>query len=690
MATDKKTSNLVENQFPQFVLDEGPNLVAFVKAYYAWAEQANNVIEVSKNLRNYQDIDNTTDQYLEYFHREIMNSIPRSTLADKRKLAKHIKDLYRSRGSELSYRLLFRLLYNEEIEFYYPGEDILRASDGRWVKDSSIRVAQPRAGIIADFIGEEIYGETSGATARVDNIVNTISGGLIVDEMYLLDINGTFEDGEKVYIVGDNSVYATIFGVSGPLQSVTITKGGAYHRADDLVNFTSTSGAGASGRITGTTDTSAVEWSIADGGSGYTTGATITVSGGSGSNAEFEITAISNTEVIPINSNIIEDVANCVLNTGPYFVSAGANTAAVGTNFATANVSSQLSTALDFNNLTVGTISSITTTNYGYGYSTLPSSTVVEQDVADLLLSDGSGGYKGLNASIVASNASGAITSVNVSAFGADYSRYEPVTITNTTRAGTQAAEGNPSVSGVVNYPGRYIDTKGWLSWNNRLQDNYYYQEFSYEIKSDQLVNTYRSLVQDILHPAGMKMFGRIRLYLDLEPPVVTVDSTSYNRLNITQEIVIDIPSVVASDENTYVSSVANTDMLPTPELVATMATTTVESNVWLYTPGTGTLFIANTATINAYASNTINTYASVPISYLGSPQLLIGNNTVFTVEVPTSNTPLLIIDNYGGTSNGVYFTDTTYSNVALSITTDYAGVTLSNGAFYIAANTSA
>ncbi len=690
MATDKKTSNLVESQFPDFVLDEGPNLVAFIRAYYEWAEQANNVIEVSKNLRNYQDIDNTTEQYLEYFHREIMNSIPRSTLADKRKLAKHIKDLYRSRGSELSYQLLFRLLYNEEIEFYYPGEDILRASDGRWVKDSSIRVSSPRVGQVANFIGNEIYGETSGATARVNNIVNTFTSGILVDEMYLLDINGTFEDGERVYIVGDNSIYATIFGASGPLQSVTITKGGAYHRADDLVNFTSTSGTGAFGGITGTTDTSAVEWSIADGGSGYTTGATITISGGSGSDAEFEITAISNTEVIPINTNTIEDVANCVLNTGPYFISAGANTASVGTNFATANVSSQLSTALDFSNLTVGTISSITTTNYGYGYSTLPSSTIVEQDVANLLLSDGSGGYKGLNASIVASNAPGAITTVNVSTFGTNYSRYEPVTITNTTRSGTTAAEGNPSVSGVVNYPGSYTDTKGWLSWNNRLQDNYYYQEFSYEIKSDQFVNTYRNLVQNILHPAGMKMFGRIRLYSDLEPPVVTVDSTSYNRLSVTQEIVIDIPSIVASDENTYIGTVANTDMLPTPELVATMATTTVESNIWLYTPGTGTLFIANTATINAYASSTINTYASVQISYLGSPQLLIGNNTVFTVEVPTSNTPLLIIDNYGGTSNGVYFTDTTYSNVALSITTGYAGVTLSNGTFYIAANTSA
>ena len=49
MSTDKKISTLVEQQFPQFARDDGPNLVAFVKAYYEWTEQANNAIEVSKN-----------------------------------------------------------------------------------------------------------------------------------------------------------------------------------------------------------------------------------------------------------------------------------------------------------------------------------------------------------------------------------------------------------------------------------------------------------------------------------------------------------------------------------------------------------------------------------------------------------------------------------------------------------------
>ena len=97
MSTDEKISTIVDQQFPFFVRDEGPNLVAFLKAYYEWTEQANNAIEVSKNLINYQDIDKTYEKYLEFFHREIMDDIPRDVLANRNKLAKHIKDLYRSR-----------------------------------------------------------------------------------------------------------------------------------------------------------------------------------------------------------------------------------------------------------------------------------------------------------------------------------------------------------------------------------------------------------------------------------------------------------------------------------------------------------------------------------------------------------------------------------------------------------------
>ena len=676
MSTNKKISTLVEQQFPHFARDDGPNLVAFVKAYYEWTEQANNVIEVSKNLTNYQDIDNTYDKYLEYFHREIMGSIPRTTLADRKKLAKHVKDMYRARGSELSYRLLFRLLYNEEIDFYYPGEDMLRTSDGRWIIEKSVRIGIPRVGPTTEFTNQDIIGLTSGATAKVDKIIGSVAGGNIVDELFLLDIVGAFQDNERVALVSNNSIYATVVSSSGPLQGLQITKGGAFHQTDDLVNLSSVSGTGANGAVTSTTDKSAVQWAITNGGSGYTTGATINITHNSGAETAFTIDSISSTETISLNQNTIEPVANVVLNTGPKFVSAGANTAAVGTNFANANVSSQIS-SIDFTNTTVGTIATITTTDYGYGYSsTMPSASVIQENIANAQLPDGSGGIKGENASITAANVPGAIETVRVSSFGSAYNRDDELTVSNTTRVGTQAAKATPFVSGIVDYPGKYIDTKGWLSWNNKLQDNHYYQEFSYELRSDQFTNTYRKLVNDIVHPAGTKMFGRIRLFSEAEPPIVSTETIEVIR-RVQAEIQLDLPSVTVINTANTVPEIENVyEAAPT---LGSVETVTVR-----FTRGTGDIFVFSNNTITPYATAQVQTYANVSINVLGTPKLIVGNNTIFSSEIPVGNTVLRIVDVHGATANAIYYSNTVFANTVMNIHTPYAGSTLSNGAFYV------
>lgn len=512
MATDQKISTLIEQQFPDFVRDDGPKLVAFAKAYYEFMEQSNNAIEVTKNLLNYQDIDNTYDKYLDYFYKEILSTIPKNIIADRKLLAKHVHSLHRSRGSELSYKLLFRILFNEEIEFYYPGRDILRASDGRWNLETAIRVSEPTTGSKDDIEGRPLVGLTSGATARIDRIETVNEGGIIVDELYVVNISGTFIDGEVINV--DNGVFTgTIFGLSGPLQEVEIFNGGAFHQSGDSVRFTSASGSGASGLIVATDDTSAVQWLVANGGSGYTTNASITIIDNGGFNTSFRITGITAPEVIPdVNDDIIEPMKNVVLNTGPLFVSAGANTATVSANLALANVSTVLNAGLSFSNLQVGTIATVETTNFGYGYTTLPVASVIESRVASLKIDDGAGGIKGDNATIVAENVPGSITDVSVNVFGSGYNKFNPVTIENESRTGTSDGGGNPVVSGIVEFPGVYTDTKGFLSWNNKLQDNDYFQEYSYVISSDNFMDAYRKVVNATLHPAGTKMFGRVRI----------------------------------------------------------------------------------------------------------------------------------------------------------------------------------
>ena len=56
MATDNKLSTKIESQLPSFLADDGPKLVAFLKAYYEFMEQEKNVTDRIENLLNYNDM----------------------------------------------------------------------------------------------------------------------------------------------------------------------------------------------------------------------------------------------------------------------------------------------------------------------------------------------------------------------------------------------------------------------------------------------------------------------------------------------------------------------------------------------------------------------------------------------------------------------------------------------------------
>lgn len=680
MSTDNKLSTLIESQFPEFAREEGPKLVAFIKAYYEWMETNGQALYEAKKFPENQDIDTTSDTFLEYFKREIYNSIPDDILGDKRFLAKHIKELYLSKGTEQSYRFLFRALFDEEIDVYYPGDYILKTSDGRWSVDRTIRLSSLSNSDASLFDGKIVTGQTSGAKARVNGIIFTEEFGVKVTELFLKNIVGDFEDGETV-TNEDNTNSGVLFNDTGILENVIISRGGVGHRTGDVVNLEATSGSGANGVVSATTDRSAITFSITDGGSGYNTNSTITISG-FGQDASFTITSLSNTEVISLNQDTIQPFANVVLNTGPTFVSLGANSSSVSANLAAANVSSVLSAALNFSNVTVGTINSISVLNNGFGYSSLPSVTVTNQEVAAQDISDGAGGIKGENAVITPEFLPGAITAIDINNKGSLYSKFEPVTIVNQTRGGTTNAIASPIISGQVTYSGKYTDTKGFISWDQRLQDGNLYQEYSYVVRSTQSLQDYQEITKKLLHPAGTKQFGEFKIISNLNQ--VNDIVLDYVSSNITVEANISVPELVSSVASQYAPEGISQVYEVETEIVLPISGSGIQTETVQYIKGTGTVSISNNNLISAYANAVISGYASTPIGSLGSPNYLNGNNTLFDTEL-YSGQRIFIVDNDGVYANGLYIIDQVSSNVVTSLTYDYVSTVLANGSFYYA-----
>ena len=273
---DERISVRVEGQLPDFVKQDHATFVAFLEAYYEYLEQIGKPYEIVGNLKNYFNVDKTVDDFLQYFKTQFGKDIPEVVFANANKpsVIKHLRDFYRSKGSEKSFQFLFRLLYQEEIEFYYPGTDMLRVSDGRYTKDKILRcVDTSGSAAVFDFQGNEVTGGTSGATGVVELVLKEQIGTFEVSTIYLSKVIGNFLYNETV-TDGTN-----IFTLDSMVTGYSITNAGNGYSVDDNVTITG-GGAGAVGAqflVDALTTGSVTIATIVSGGTGYAVGDKLTI-----------------------------------------------------------------------------------------------------------------------------------------------------------------------------------------------------------------------------------------------------------------------------------------------------------------------------------------------------------------------------------------------------------------------------
>ena len=144
--TDKLTSLLVNRQVPEFVREEYPLFITFLEAYYEYLEQKqgtqiNDLAKRAKDLRHISDVDDSIDDFEANFFNTYASLVPIDVEIDKTTLIKNVLPLYLSKGSEASFKLLYRFIFGQELEVTYPKNDILRASDGKWEIENALKVS---------------------------------------------------------------------------------------------------------------------------------------------------------------------------------------------------------------------------------------------------------------------------------------------------------------------------------------------------------------------------------------------------------------------------------------------------------------------------------------------------------------------------------------------------------------------
>ena len=134
-------SSYIDELVPDHVESTYPDLVAFLKTYALYLERDNlsgfylNAIDIQR------DIDYVEDHLLTELQNEIGVSVPRDFATNPRMFYKRLVEFYKSRGTPESITAFFRMIYDDEVETYFPFIDILNPSDGKWTDQSVATIA---------------------------------------------------------------------------------------------------------------------------------------------------------------------------------------------------------------------------------------------------------------------------------------------------------------------------------------------------------------------------------------------------------------------------------------------------------------------------------------------------------------------------------------------------------------------
>jgi hypothetical protein len=308
----------IQTQFPRFYDEEGPQFIEFVKAYYEWLEQEGMSVAQARQLFSERDVDTTT--HINMFARKYMPNFPISTVIyDKRFLVKHIQDIYRSKGSIQGYKLLFKLLYDDDIEIYLPAQDMFAASDGTWYEPKYLELVANSMN--PELVGRIVKGSSSKAEAVVESFVQQPVNNKIINIAYLSNITGSFVQGEKIVPEDVDDPRTVIFAapkVLGSLQGLNMVQGGQKFKVGDTLVAVDGNGAEAEARVARVANgTGTLAFSVGAGGLLFSMDAIEIISRDpadtTGRGASFDIGSITSIETVSYNNDIILEHANEIM-----------------------------------------------------------------------------------------------------------------------------------------------------------------------------------------------------------------------------------------------------------------------------------------------------------------------------------------------------------------------------------------
>jgi hypothetical protein len=332
---------------------------------------------------------------------------------------------------------------------------------------------------------------------------------------------GTFSNGNTVYLVNPNGIDQMLLEDGVPTTSGTYN--GNVSTLGEIV------------QDDGTPDTSPIySASISGEGSINTEDINIDVDGGTALNSTISGLSITHDFTSGGISGTTPDglvfTPTTVANSSVFTITTtGYSGDANGAVTLISNANTPMKSAMTLEQQTFGTINTIAITSHGRAYESKPTATITNayyngRDEIDTV----NGGFLGNNASISIGTLGGTVTAVTVSEYGHGYLTDPSVT------APVQSTQATltPVITPTKTKEGVFADESGQPSSRKKVQDNNYYQDYSYVLQTTDSIDVWQEDVLKLLHPAGFKLFGEVAIVTLLNSQMFDRGANNINTLD--------------------------------------------------------------------------------------------------------------------------------------------------------------
>ena len=251
----------ISDSLPNFIAADHPQFKKFIEAYYDYLEHQDSDGELPNSggivnkITDYRDVDLTHETFFGFFENEFIPFARRSTSIERNIFLKKIRDVYLAKGTQRSYELFFRLLFQEEIDIFESRDNILELSEGNFVgfptatfqvtgfvdqlSDLDFTLARIEQNIDDDIEREVLANSLSG----------TLVGGTTNNPIISVQLDreiGTFSDApviiqEATYLIRD-TIDSSVFIEVKPqlaIRTINIQDGGAGYLSGDEITVRS-------------------------------------------------------------------------------------------------------------------------------------------------------------------------------------------------------------------------------------------------------------------------------------------------------------------------------------------------------------------------------------------------------------------------------------------------------------------